>query len=272
MGAMTTQRVPWTAGTACWADITVPDLGRATQFYGPLLGWRFETGGPETGGYTQAFLGDRQVVGLTEPMGEDPAPPAAWCVYLAADDLAGTVQRAEQLGARALLGPIDVMGFGSMALLTDPTEAVVGLWHHGSHLGWEVVDEPGAVVWTEHMSHDQARALRFYDQLFGYEVTDLSAPDFDYASVAVDGETVRSGIGGYGPGAGAQVPAAWTVYFQVPVADDAAARVTELGGTVVSPPEDTPYGRMVLAKGPFGEVFALMEPVAEQPPTGTPPA
>ena len=272
MGAMTTQHEPWTTGTACWADITVPDLGRATQFYGPLLGWRFVTGGPETGGYTQAFLDDRRVVGLTEPMGEDPAPPAAWCVYLAAGDLPGTVERAEQLGGRTLLGPIEVMGFGSMALLTDPTDAVVGLWHHGSHVGWEVVDEPGAVVWTEHMSHDQKRALTFYDQLFGYEVTDLSAPDFDYASVGVDGETVRSGIGGYGPGAGPTVPAAWTVYFQVPVADYAAARVTELGGTVVSPPEDTPYGRMVLAKGPFGEVFALMEPPAEQPSTGTPPA
>lgn len=119
------------------------------------------------------------------------------------------------------------MGFGSMALLTDPTEAVVGLWSGGSHIGWEVVDEPGAVVWTEHMSHDQAKALAFYDGLFGYDVTDLSAPDFAYASVGVDGETVRSGIGGYGAGAGEQVPAAWTVYFQVRVADDAAARVAE---------------------------------------------
>ena len=265
MGAMTTHPGPWPTGTACWADITVPDLQRATDFYGSLLGWRFETGGPETGGYTQAFLGDRQVVGLTEPMGEDPAPPSAWCVYLAAEDLAGSVARAEQLGARTLLGPIEVMGFGSMALLTDPTEAVVGLWHPGSHIGWEVVDEPGAVVWTEHMSHDQPRALAFYDQLFRYEVTDMSAPDFAYASLAVAGEPSRSGIGGYGPGAGARVPSAWTVYFQVRVADDAAARVGELGGTVVSPPEDTPYGRMVLATGPFGEVFALLEPPVEQP-------
>lgn len=268
---MTTQLVPWTPGTACWADMTVPDLPRAVAFYGPLLGWRFETGGPETGGYTQAFVDDRQVVGLTEPMGEDPAPPAAWCVYLAADDLPGTVAHAEQLGARTLLGPLEVRGFGAMALLSDPTGAVVGLWRPGAHLGWEVVDEPGAVRWTEHMSHDQARALAFYDQLFGYEVTDLSAPDFAYASVGAAGEPVRSGIGGYGPGAAPDVPAAWTVYFQVPGVDDAAVRVAELGGTVVSPPEDTPNGRMVLATGPFGEVFALMEPPAEQPVADTPP-
>ena len=36
--------------------------------------------------------------------------------------------------------------------------------------------------------------------------------------------------------------------------------MTALGGTVVSPPTDTPFGRMAIAAGPFGEVFAVMGP------------
>ena len=48
------------------------------------------------------------------------------------------------------------------------------------------------------------------------------------------------------------------VYFAVESCDDAAARVVELGGSVVQPPFDTPYGRMALVAGPQGETFSVM--------------
>ena len=69
-----------------------------------------------------------------------------------------------------------------------------------------------------------------------------------------------AGVGQYGAPAGRRAPPAWTLYFAVADTDAAAAQVTELGGTVVSPPTDTPFGRMAIAAGPFGEVFAVMGP------------
>jgi len=53
------------------------------------------------------------------------------------------------------------------------------------------------------------------------------------------------------------VPAAWTLYFAVEDADAVAAAAVEHGGSVVSPPTDTPYGRMAIITGPSGEVFAV---------------
>lgn len=254
---MTTHHDPWPQGSPAWADIAVPSLAVAREFYGPLFGWTFEEGGPETGGYTQAFLDGRRVVGLTEPMG-DPTPPA-WCVYLATDDLLATAGRVVSAGGRVVLAPMAILGFGTMGLYADPTDAVFGLWQSGTHTGWDVEVEPGSVTWTEVMVHDQPRALAFYRDVFGYRVDDLSAPGFTYASLSL-GAGPLAGVGQYGPSAGPSAPAAWTLYFAVASTDDAAASVTSLGGSVVGPPTDTPFGRMAIATGPFGEVFALMGP------------
>jgi len=257
---MTTHREAWPTGTPAWADITVPDLAAARAFYGPLFGWEFEGGGPEVGSYTQAFAYGRRVVGLGEPVVDDPAPPPAWCVYLASDDLTATAAAITDAGGQQVVPSMPILGLGRMGIFVDTAGAVFGVWQAGSHTGWDVVEEPGSVVWSEVMVHDQPAALAFYRQVFGYEVEDLSAPGFTYASVSLGGATL-AGIGGYGTQAGADAPAAWTLYFGVQDTDASAARVTELGGTVVSPPTDTPFGRMAIVAGPFGEVFALMGPV-----------
>ena len=38
-----------------------------------------------------------------------------------------------------------------------------------------------------------------------------------------------------------------------------AARIVELGGAIVSPPEDTPYGRLATATDPVGVQFKLAQ-------------
>jgi predicted enzyme related to lactoylglutathione lyase len=246
---MTTHRDPWPAGSPAWADITVPSLAVARDFYGPLFGWTFVVGGPETGGYTQAFLDGRRVVGLTEPTAPSSTP--AWCVYLATDDLLATAAAVLDHGGHVVLG--------TTGLYADPTGAVFGLWQSGTHTGWDVEVEPGSVTWTEVMVHDQPRALSFYRDVFGYHVDDLSAPGFTYASLSL-GSGPLAGVGQYSPSAGSSAPPAWTLYFAVSSADEAADSISTLGGTVVSPPTDTPFGRMAIAAGPFGEVFAVMGP------------
>lgn len=256
---MTTRHEAWPPGTPAWADITVPDLTVARAFYGPLLGWDFETGGPELGYYTQAFVDGRRVVGLGEPMSDEPAPPPAWCVYLASDDLAVTAAAVAEAGGKEVVPPMSIMDFGSMAIFADTAGAVFGVWQAASHTGWDVTDEPGAMVWCEAMVHDQPAAVAFYRQVFGYDVEDLSAPGFTYASLSLDGHPA-AGVGGYGAQAGRDAPAAWTIYFAVTDADASAAHVAELGGTVVSPPTDSTFGRMAIVAGPFGEVFALIGP------------
>jgi predicted enzyme related to lactoylglutathione lyase len=56
----------------------------------------------------------------------------------------------------------------------------------------------------------------------------------------------------------AEVPPHWAVYFAVVDADAAAARVKELGGTVVMPPMDIEPGRFAVVADPSGAVFNVI--------------
>lgn len=261
---MTVSPSPWPAGVPAWADMTVQDLGPTQRFYGGLLGWQFRVGGPETGGYVTATVGGLAVAGLKSAGPGTPAGPAGWCVYLATDDVVATAARAQATGGSVVVGPLAVLDHARVAVVADPTGAVVGLWEAQRHTGWELTEEPGTGVWAEQMSHAPDVARRFYTGLFGYEQQDMSAPDFTYTALRVDGTPV-AGVGGYGAGAG-DVPAAWTWYLAVDDADAVAPRVAELGGEVVSGPEDTPYGRILLVRGPAGEVVALMQVTEEDVP------
>ncbi|HWN60998.1 MAG TPA: VOC family protein, partial [Streptosporangiaceae bacterium] len=82
-----------------------------------------------------------------------------------------------------------------------------------------------------------------------------------YAMVMV-GDHEVGGIGEYPEGTPAEMPAAWSAYFAVTDTDAAAARVTELGGRVVQPPNDTPYGRIAVVADSDGAVFSVITPPA----------
>jgi predicted enzyme related to lactoylglutathione lyase len=49
------------------------------------------------------------------------------------------------------------------------------------------------------------------------------------------------------------------VYFHVDNADKTLAQITDLGGAVVQPAEDTPYGRLATASDPTGALFKLRQ-------------
>lgn len=261
----------WPQGTPAWVDLTVTDRKAAMAFYGPLLGWDFDEGGPDTGFYTMATRHGHVVAGIGEPMGPgDDAPPAAWTTYLATDDVDETVETAAAAGATVVVAPMAVMEFGRMALLVDPAGAVVGLWESGTHTGSDLVNEPGGLIWNEGLSHDLPAARLFYGTVFGYTFEDLSAPDFEYAGVNIDGKMV-TGLGGNGSMAD-DAPPHWRAYFAVRDTDVATARAVELGGTVLDPPHDSPYGRLAVVAGPAGELFVLMstdEPESSEPTSST---
>ena len=54
------------------------------------------------------------------------------------------------------------------------------------------------------------------------------------------------------------VPAHWAVYLRVDDTDAAVKTTTELGGAVVMPAEDTPYGRIAMVSDPTGAHFRLV--------------
>jgi predicted enzyme related to lactoylglutathione lyase len=234
----------------------VDDLKRALVFYSTQFGWDIEEGGPEVGGYSLAKVGGRNVAGIGPKMGGE-QQPTMWSTYLAVDDADATAEKIKNAGGQVIMDPMDVMDLGRMAMATDPTGGVFGIWQARLHTGAQLANVPGAVTWNEQMSHDFEEAKKFYGAVFGYEFGDMSTPDFAYATLNLDGRPA-GGIGAYPAGVPAGTPGSWTVYFGVADTDAAVAKVTAAGGTVVHQPTDTPYGRMAMVTDDQGAGFSLM--------------
>ena len=118
----------------------------------------------------------------------------------------------------------------------------------------------GVPCWVDTNQPDPADAARFYAGLFGWQTEDAMPPDAGahYYMARIDGRDVAA-ISSPPPGAPPQ--AVWNTYVRVESADDAAARVREAGGRVLSEPFDVfDAGRMGVFADPEGAVFCVWQP------------
>jgi hypothetical protein len=258
---MVTRDTAWPPGTPCWADLSADDPEQARAFYAGLFGWNIPPGPPEAGGYSIADVGGRAVAGIGPKMGA-PDAPVAWTTHLATDDAEGTAGRITAAGGQLFMEPFDVMDIGRMAIAADPAGAVFGIWQSASFTGARLANEPGAMIWNEQLSRDLDGSKAFYQAVFGYGYGDISDGGFRYATFELDGAIV-GGIGELGPDQPAEVPARWSAYFAVPDADAALSSAVRLGGRVIAPAWDSPYGRMGIISDPQGGVFSVMAATAQ---------
>jgi uncharacterized protein len=259
---MVRRDTPWPTGTPCWIDIGVPDLPKARTFYSGLFGWSIPEGPPEAGGYSICEIDGDQVAGIGPKMG--PADmPTFWTTYLASENADETAAKIKAAGGQLLTDPMDVMDAGRMLVAVDPGGAVFGVWQARAHTGVRRANEPGSLIWSENLSRNYEGSKAFYAAVFGYAYGDIGAEGMKYATLDLDGRTV-GGIGEIGADQPADVPAFWGTYFGVADTDAAVDRAIELGGGVVAPAWDSPYGRMAVVRDDQGAAFSLMSVSEEQ--------
>ena len=119
--------------------------------------------------------------------------------------------------------------------------------------------EPGRFCWPELATTDQEAAKRFYCEIFGWTAEDAPAgPGMTYTMLKLRGKDVGA-LHSRG-GREAEVPPHWNVYVSVASADEAAAKVRMLGGTVLGQPFDVmEAGRMALLQDPTGAAFCVWQ-------------
>lgn len=102
--------------------------------------------------------------------------------------------------------------------------------------------------------------MDFYTTVLGWNTKiEGDSADFRYACAQHDGAPI-AGVNDASVGQWALpegVPAHWAVYFGTDDTDAGAAKAAELGGAVLAPAQDTPYGRMALIRDTTGGTFWL---------------
>ena len=122
--------------------------------------------------------------------------------------------------------------------------------------GAQLVNEPGAWSWSELITTDSRRRRRSTARSSGGAPTPGDGPGA-YTEWQVNGRSV-GGMMLKPPMMPAEVPPHWAVYFSVADTDAAAARVAELGGSLVMPPMDIEPGRFAVVSDPAGAVFNVI--------------
>ena len=255
-------------GAPIWFDLVSSDPARAAEFYHELFGWELATPPQEKfGGYQNFTLNGKQIAGLAPHMSEA-GPPNIWSVYLHTADGDATVAAAEAAGGSVRVPPMQLEDLGSMMVVIDPAGAAIGFWEPGTHVGFTEWGEHGAPYWFECQSKDYDASLAFYRTVLGARIDEIGTggdPDAvgpDRYGQVFAGESAYAGIMDAAKLFPPEVPSFWQVYVTV---DDVAATVKQteaIGGEIVMPGEETPYGTLAVIKDPLGALICLGHPPA----------
>ncbi len=243
-------------GEPIWFDLMSSDIDRSIAFYSSLFGWTHERAGEDFGGYVRFFHDGRDVAGAMP--NHEGTYPDCWTLYLHTDDAVATGEAIAAHGGQTMfVNP--VADLGTMLVATDPSGAAVGAWQAGTFSGLGVHGEPGTPCWFELHTKAYDGAVDFYRSAFGWKTSVMSdTPQFRYTNLG-EAHEAKAGImdaSGYLP---ESVPSFWVIYFDVSDVHESVAQAVALGGSLVSPVEETPFGLIATIADPTGVTCKLRQ-------------
>lgn len=253
-------------GSPAWMDLGTPDLEGAKAFYTALLGWDFDPGGPETGGYGMFTLNGKTVGGAMTVTEEQGKP--SWSLYFRSSDVDATAQAVRNAGGTVPFEPMDILEYGRMGGCTDRAGAYFAVWQPKQNPGLGVVNEEGSLCWAELYTPDVPAAAAFYDAVFGWDTVQMPYPGGGGAYTVI-----RTADGGEETSFGGLVPLDavpgravagphWLPYFEVDDCGATVAAVERLGGRLtLEPLEMEGVGTFANVTDPYGAAFAVIRSV-----------
>jgi hypothetical protein len=241
-------------GKFVWFEHVSNDIPAARGFYEGLFGWKSE--GMDMGGQTYHMIQN----GADGIGGFRQAPPGApnhWMGYLSVADVDATAASAAAAGAKVMMPPTDFAPVGRGATLADPTGGVFSIWKDSQQDRPDAaVPVPGDWCWMELMSNDAAKALAFYERVFGFthQDMDMGPPNGVYHILLKDG-VQRCGLM---KNPVPEAPSSWMPYVAVVDCDASAEKARELGANLCVPATDIPgIGRFAAIADPNGAMIGL---------------
>lgn len=243
------------SGTFVWEELVTSDVAGAREFYGSVLGWSFDEMPMGEGmTYTMAGPGEQTVGGIFQAADI----PPHWGTYVGVDSADAATAKAVELGATVIKDPFDVMDNGRMAVIQDPTGAVIQVWQALGDEGTEPTPAHGTVAWREVRTVDIEAAVTFYSEWLGWKAVANDMGDFVYYVFHKDEVPVAGAMQLFGEMS--EVPPHWSVTFNVDDVDATFAKATANGAKEQMAPDDiSGVGRFAALEDPQGVSLGIMK-------------
>ncbi len=119
--------------------------------------------------------------------------------------------------------------------------------------------ENGTFMWNQLVTADQKKSGDFYSELLGWSRREIPAGPFGVYTIFDQNGKDVGGMMNPTTDYSKSRPSWWQAFIAVADVDACAARVAELGGTVIEPPHDVPgVGRACLLADPMGAPVQLI--------------
>jgi uncharacterized protein len=241
-------------GAPAWFELATTDVATAKDFYTALFDWAVHDSPMPDGGIYTTFRRSEQAVAACFPLPRaavDKGIPAHWDLYFRVNDCDAAATMARERGGAVDAQPFEVMEGLRIAVAADPEGASFGLFQSSINPGVGVMHEVNSVAWIELASRDIEKAGAFYRDLFGWAYSRHPQSPAPYLVIDVAGHN-KGGLMQMDKHWG-DMPAHWSLYFQVVDVDKALETVTAQGGQVTVPAFDAPgVGRIARFADPAG--------------------
>jgi predicted enzyme related to lactoylglutathione lyase len=246
-------------GRPLWYELMTTDMEAAEEFYRTVVGWKtspFDGAGQPYTMFNRS--GDVSVGGVMTKPDEEKAPPF-WAMYVGVPKLEEAASHIKHLGGKAHREVIEIPDVGRMQMMMDPQGAAFYIYEPArTEQRAEAAPEIGEASWHELMTTDAPAAMKFYEQVFGWQPSE--AMDMGPMGKYQMFNRPHGMIGGMmnKPPEMANVPPNWQIYFRVPDVHAAAERIKANGGKILNGPMEVPGGDWVVnAMDPQGAAFGL---------------
>ena len=105
-----------------WFEVTGKDGKKLQKFYSDLFGWAIDANNPQDYGMVPAAEG-----GIGGGVAASQDGSSGVTVYVGVDDLQKALDKAEKLGGKTVMPPMEIEGGPTIAMFTDPEGNTIGL-------------------------------------------------------------------------------------------------------------------------------------------------
>lgn len=108
-----------------WSELMTTDPQKASEFYGALFDWQFDTMDMQGEDYYIALNQGEKIAGMMTLPAQAPDQSPLWGQYVTVTDIQATADKVDSLGGNVLTPPTDIPGVGAFIVFQDPQGAVL---------------------------------------------------------------------------------------------------------------------------------------------------